>query len=111
MCLSAIPKLVLMSGAAETLLIRFLDETVITFRPGTDYPCAYFGFLVQSVVAFIVCHTLRSLRNEIFVRAIWLIVVYLAEVSGLAIFGSCVVHIRLPNLMMSCSHFDVVLLV
>lgn len=67
MRLSAVPELVFVPSAAETLLIGFLDETFIAFRSGTDYPCAYFGFLVQSVVAFIVCHTLRSLRNEIFV--------------------------------------------
>jgi hypothetical protein len=111
MRLSAVPELVFVPSAAETLLIGFLDETFIAFRSGTDYLCAYFGFPVELVVAFIVRHALFSFCNEILVRAIWLIVVNLAEVSGLAIFGSCVVHIRLPNLMMSCSHFDVVLLV
>lgn len=67
MRLSAIPELVFMPSAAETLLIGFLDETVVAFRPGTDYPCAYFGFLVELVVAFIVCHALPSFRNEFFV--------------------------------------------
>ena len=46
MRLSAVPKPVFMPSAAETLLIGFLDETLIAFRTGTYYPCADFCFLV-----------------------------------------------------------------
>lgn len=46
MRLPAVPELVFMPSAAETLLIGFLDEPVIAFRSGTDYLCTYFGFLV-----------------------------------------------------------------
>ena len=78
MCLSAIPELVFMPSAAETLLIGFLDETLIAFRTGANYLCADFRFFVQLVVAFIVCHALRSFRNEILIRVIRLVIVNLA---------------------------------
>lgn len=42
----AVPKLILMFSTAETMLIGFLDESVTTFRPGTNYLGSDFGFLV-----------------------------------------------------------------